>query len=597
MIIKALTEYYERKSLDQESGISPEGFEMKELPFLIVIDKEGEFMYIEDTREKAGNRLVGKQFLVPRSEVRTGSKSFEKTFILWDHIGYVLGVSRSELPKDKERASLQHNTWMNKLKDLSKAIPDDTAIHAMINFYSKKNVSKVLSTEQFKDIEKIPGCNVSFRLNDDFVPVPCRVSIKKYILNQLSSEKNEGEAYGTCIITGKKGPIARIHGKTPINKESNSLIGFQKGSGYDSYGKEQGFNAPIVRSTEFAYVTALNLLLKSKAQRIHVGDMSTVFWSKKPNAAETRFESYFMEPEKDDPDTGTSIVKALFMSIQSGAILRSEDKNTCYVLGLAPSSARISVKLWEEMDVLEFSKRIANYFEDFTIIREPNQPEYYSIKRILQSISPEEKVENIRTAIAGDMMRSILSGTPYPRLLLQSALNRIQADVKYRVTRIRAASIKAYLNRYYRFYPNSKVRVLCLSLDKDQTSIGYQLGRLFAVLERIQEASSNDLNTTIRDRYYGAACISPVVVFPTLLRLKNHHLSKITKPGTIIFFESLLGEIMDKINDLPDNLSIHEQGFFAVGYYHQRQDFYKKASNEENADASEKVNDYEEGVI
>lgn len=591
MIIKALAEYYERKYLDPESGISPEGFETKELPFLIVIDKDGELLYVEDTREKVGNRLVGKKYLVPRSDVRTGSKSFEKTFILWDHIGYVLGVTRSERPQDKKRSSLQHNTWMNKLEELSKAVPDDPAIHAIIKFYSKNGISKVLSTDQFRDIEKIPGCNISFRLNDDLKPTPCRESVRNYVLNQLEIEKNEAETYGTCIITGKKGPIARIHGKTPINKDSNSLIGFQKGSGYDSYGKEQGFNAPIIKSTEFAYVTALNLLLKSNAQRIHVGDMSTVFWAKKPNAAETYFESYFMEPERDDPDTGTSIVKALFMSIQSGAILRSEDKNKCYVLGLAPSSARISVKLWEEMDVLEFSKRIADYFEDFTIIREPNQPEYYSIRRILQSISPEEKVENIRSAVAGDMMRSILSGTPYPRLLLQSALNRIQADVKYRVIRIRAATIKAYLNRYYRFYPNNNVRVLYLGLDKEQTSIGYQLGRLFAVLERIQEASSNDLNTTIRDRYYGAACISPVVVFPTLLRLKNHHLSKITKPGTIIFFERVLGEIIDKINDFPDNLPIHEQGFFAVGYYHQRQDFYKKASNEENIDVSERVND------
>ena len=68
MILQALKEYYDRKAADPESGIAPEGFEKKELQFLIVINEDGEFVNIEDTREKVGTRLVAKSFLLPRSK-------------------------------------------------------------------------------------------------------------------------------------------------------------------------------------------------------------------------------------------------------------------------------------------------------------------------------------------------------------------------------------------------------------------------------------------------------------------------------------------------------------------------------------------------
>lgn len=115
-----------------------------------------------------------------------------------------------------------------------------------------------------------------------------------------------------------------------------------------------------------------------------------------------------------------------------------------------------------------------------------------------------------------------------------------------------------------------------MSLDTSQQSTGYQLGRLFAALEKIQEESSPGLNATIRERFYGAACASPVTVFANLLRLKNHHLAKMDNKGRVVNFERLLGEIVGRFNDFPAHLDLHEQGRFAIGYYHQRQDFFTK---------------------
>lgn len=180
-------------------------------------------------------------------------------------------------------------------------------------------------------------------------------------------------------------------------------------------------------------------------------------------------------------------------------------------------------------------------------------------------------------------MRSILSGTPYPATLLQAALRRIRSDTKERVKPVRAALIKAYLNRFYHFYPSDTFKEVSELLDVNQPSVGYQLGRLFATLEKIQEEASPGINATIKERFYGAACATPVTVFPNLLRLKVHHAAKLDHKGRVVEFERLLGEIMGNLKDFPSHLDIHQQGLFALGYYHQRQAFFQTKNRIENA--------------
>ena len=112
-------------------------------------------------------------------------------------------------------------------------------------------------------------------------------------------------------------------------------------------------------------------------------------------------------------------------------------------------------------------------------------------------------------------------------------------------------------------------------LDLANTNPGYRMGRLFAALEKIQQEASPDLNATIRDRYYGAASSTPVAVFTTLLRLKNAHLKKLSIERAM-WFEKLLGEILNPVADFPKNMPLPDQGRFALGYYHQRQAFFTK---------------------
>jgi CRISPR-associated protein Csd1 len=579
MILQALKEYYDRKVADPDSDIAHEGFEHKQIPFLIVIDKNGTFINLEDTREIDGKRAIAKTFLVPRSKSRSGSRSYETTFLLWDHIGYLF-----QYPEDDKKAKNQHQAWLRSLSELPGELKTNQGISAIIKFYESSGIEQVKKHPLWVECTKTLSCNMTFKLAGEVMPIPCSLVVQEYINKtvQSSPENIEGEqeekVFGRCLVTGEFAEIARVHSDTRISKDSKKLVGFQRNSGYDSYGKEQGYNAPVGKAAEFAYTTALNTLLKSSS-RILVGDAVTVFWSEKSSDFAEQFTNFFNEPPKDNPDRGVDAVRSLLKSLETGALYTKDDQKF-YVLGLAPNSARIAIRFWIIDTIASMAKKIAQHFADLRIVHGPKDRDVFSLFRLLVSIAVLGKSENIAPNLAGETMRAILSGLPYPQILLQTAVRRIRAE--HEITYIRAALIKACINRTVRYKNPSIKEELKMSLDESNKNIGYRLGRLFAALEKIQKDANPGINATIRDRFYGAASGTPVVVFGNLMRLKNHHLAKFDNPGHRVFFEKLLGEIMEGVDAktaFPSHLSLDDQGRFAVGYYHQMQAFYTKKSN------------------
>ena len=331
------------------------------------------------------------------------------------------------------------------------------------------------------------------------------------------------------------------------------------------------------KAAAFAYTTALNhLLAKGSRQRIQVGDASTVFWAEAPHEFETALADLFGEPPKDDPDRGTDALRALYRAVETGRFAVGSDDTRFYVLGLAPNAARIAVRFWETAPAIELARRIRQHFEDIAVACSPRDPEHLSLFRLLAATAVQGKADNIPPHLGGEVMRAILEGLPYPATLLNAAVQRCRAEQQ--VSYPRAAAIKGWLNRdaRRRHLPQEEFPPM---LDPAHQSAAYRLGRLFAVLEKIQEEASPGLNATIRDRYYGAASSTPAAVFATLLRLKNHHLGKL-HAGRAVQMEKLIGEIMAGIDDIPGHLSLPDQGRFALGYYHQRQAFFRKHAAE-----------------
>lgn len=566
MILQALKEYYDRKAADPESGIAPEGWEKKEIAYVIVINKEGKLIQIEDTLEPDGKKKKAKSFIVPQGVKRASGIAAN---LLWDNIGYVLGIDTKGKP---ERAIEQKSAFIKKIEDEIGLIDE---IKPLIMFLQTITIQELERMSLWNDLVSSTS-NISFRMNFENNLIFENKIIRDAINENLKKESEQS----VCLVTGKKDSIATLHvaikGVWGAQSSGANIVSFNLPA-FRSFNKEQGYNAPIGDNCAFAYTTALNTLLeKDSRQRLQIGDASTVFWSEKKSTFENNFSMFFSEPPKDNPNEGTEKIRELYKSVQTGAFINSSDNSRFYVLGLSPNAARISVRFWQVGTVAEFAERIITHFDDLAITKPPKEPEYYSILRLLGNITLQDKIENLPPNIVGDFMRAILNGTAYPATLLQAALRRIHNDTENRVKPVRAALIKAYLNRYHRIHTNPNHKEITMSLDTNQPSVGYQLGRLFAALEKIQEEANPGLNATIRERYYGSACASPVTVFANLMRLKNHHLAKMENRGRVINFETLLGEIMRKLTDFPAHLDLHEQGRFAIGYYHQRQEFFTK---------------------
>jgi CRISPR-associated protein Csd1 len=589
MILQALKGYYDRKAADPEGGIAPEGWEWKEIPFIIVLDKKGAFIQFEDTREGEGTKKRGKVFLVPQGVKKTSGIAAN---LLWDTANYVLGIVNveglGEVEKKRKLSKVpeQKKAFADRIEN---ELPNTPGKSALLQFLSAADLSALEKAPQYEDIIKT-NPNISFRFDGEFELYCQSEEIKK----ALTAKADTKEPDGLCLVSGEVDRISTLHTaiKGVWNAQSSgaNVVSFNLPA-FRSFGKDQGYNAPVGETAMFAYTTALNSLLsRDSPQRMQIGDASTVFWSANKTQFEEAFRYFFDEP-KDDPDAGTRCIKNLFDSPKTGGYVEDSGDEKFYVLGLAPNAARIAVRFWRQGTVGEFADTIRQHFEDLAIGKPKGEPEYYSLWRLLVNTAVQDKSDNIPPNIAGDFMRSILDGTPYPATLLQAVLRRIRSDTENRVKPVRAALIKAYLNRYEREYGHDKFdyKELTMDLDTGQTSTGYRLGRLFAVLEKIQEEANPGINATIRERYYGAACGSPVTVFPTLMRLKNHHLAKMENKGRVINFERLIGEILAKpFNDFPPHFSLHEQGKFAIGYYHQRQDFFTSKKGESNN--SEKTN-------
>jgi len=589
MILQALYEYYQKKD-----DIAPEGLEKKGIPFIIVIDSLGHFVRLEDTREGEGRGKQAKVFLVPRGENRAGPSAWKVAYLLWDHLGYVLGQARSETNSDKELARKQHESFVNLIQNLPKGIKESSHISPVVKFYENHEEDKVIQSEGFEECVKIAGCNLMFRIEGDFkMPTedPVIINHSRNFDSAMGESGNEEDGAiegveGICSVTGERGPIARKHSRTPINKDTKSLVAIQRNSGYDSYGKEQAYNCSVGKKAEFFYTTALNALLNSEPNRIQFGNDKLVFWAQKSDSIfQKNVKSFFFSSgkKKDDPDQGVADAKSSLQAILSG-IPPDELPTRFYILGLSPNSARIAVRYWHQDTIGSFCSHMQQHFQDLEVTAPSFDVCRLSLQYLLGSlIRDRAKPEDLPPHLMGEMMSAVIEGLPYPETMLHQCMRRIRAEhfddshpSKYDPEgRIRAAILKAYINRKSRLTNTKNEKEITVALDPDNLNQGYRLGRLFAVLEKIQEDANPGIKATIRDRFYGAASTSPISVFPLILnKLTPHHLSKLKaeRPGLQIFDEKWLTEIMAGVPiDWSSHLAMDDQARFAVGYYHQRQ--------------------------
>ena len=601
MILQALNDYYRRKCDDADPAqhLPAFGLEQKEIPFVLEVTTDGKLIQLVDTRTlNEKKKKIGQNFRVPQGVKRASGVAAN---LLWDSAEYVLGVPDSKKledskrkkkePEYRERLQTMQKEFLNRIHALPEFALQDVGVKAVCLFLSSNAGVQLESQALWAEVLEINPV-MSFRLLGDVNLVCQRPAVVKAVLNVTI---DADARLAMCLVSGDIAPVQRLHtaikGVWGAQSWGANIISFNARA-FESYGKteRQGENAPVGQAAAFAYTTALNhLLRKGSNQRIQVGDASTVFWADRNSEFESVVADIFGDPPKDDADRSAHAVQALFSAIQSGKQGGLNEGNRFHVLGLAPNAARISIRFYHCLPLAELGERISQHFKDLEIARGLYDPQYPSLKRLLQAVclanrsQPHGDIERLPPNLGGAIVNTVFAGpdVPYPSLWLNAAVGRCRAEQN--VNYFRAAAIKACLNRQIRRSsstpPNpSHEKEFLPMLDPNNISPAYRLGRLFAALERIQESSAGGpgkLNSTIRDRYYGAASSTPVAVFTTLLRLKNAHLKKLSVSQSV-WFEKLLGEILDSVTDFPKHLSLPDQGRFALGYYHQRQDFFTR---------------------
>lgn len=560
MILKALYDYYQRSGED----VAPLGLEYKQIGFIIVLDKDGHFLRFEDRRL---DKKSAQQFLVMKS---VGRSSAPVANYLYDNSQYVFGYSDKG---DLDSMRKYFDTFKSKVAEIYGMYSENKAIQAVYAFYQQEPSAMVEAMQQdalWDDIAK--NLNKKYSTFSFLIDGDTEIVASKRDLMNLATPEDTVEGK-FCLVTGKHSKTVEVTTATmiPGSQATAKLVAFQVNSGYDSYGKTKGNNAPISEDAEFAYTTALNHMLRPDSHnKFMVGNRTFLFWaSSASQAAKESEDSLFAllgrpETDDDDPNRRIELVRSTFMAIYNGK-LSADNDDKFYILGLAPNSARIAVVYWSEMPLRDFAGVISRHFEDMEMvdIRKEKKP-YVGLHSILGSVTLGGKSSDAIPNMPDAVVKSIFQGLPYPISLFQACLRRVRAEQSINI--VRAAIMKAYLNRLN----DNNYKNIESMLDKENNNQGYLCGRLFAVLENLQYAANKQ--DSIRSSYMNAASSTPAAVFSTILKLSNSHYGKLSKEnkGLAVFFDNQKKEIMAMIQDFPTTLDLGDQGRFFLGYYHQK---------------------------
>ncbi|MFA6433840.1 MAG: type I-C CRISPR-associated protein Cas8c/Csd1 [Elusimicrobiales bacterium] len=460
-----MKEYYDRKAINPESHMAPDGFEWKEIPYIIILDKKGEPINIESTWEGEGKAKRAKSFLVPQAVKKSVNIAAN---YFWDNPEYALGVNLKQ--RTPARILEMHKKFVKRIEDL-KEIADE-GLQALKLFNALPDKAIVLKDVAAKnpsmdaalaDLMET-GRNLSFRLAGDTRLIVEREAVHNAIKTAPTDSMDANNRI--CLVTGQKAKPSRLHppikGVWGAQTMGANIVSFNLDA-FNSYGKKQGTNAPIGEPAVFAYTTALNYLLgKDSKQRIQVGGATTVFWAEKASSLEKDFADFFNLPPKEDPDRGARAVESFLCSVENGTFHSDEGKARFYILGLAPNASRLAVRFWINNTVGGVSEKIARHFKDMELVHGPKESGILPIFRLLVSTAAAGKAENIPPNLAGETMRAIFEGLPYPRTLLQAAIRRIRAE--HDITPPRAALIKASINRFVRYQNQDDKEDLKVSL-------------------------------------------------------------------------------------------------------------------------------------
>lgn len=623
MILQALVRCYE--ALAERGELEKPGWSPVKVSWGLELDVDGQVKSLlplgsMDAKSKQFSRTM----TLPN---KLKSTSRASSNFLWDNSEYILGLGKKENTTEK---NFQACVWRHQeiLKDVKH--PFAQAIVKFFDGWKPENSfeNPIIKTN-IKEL--IKGGNIVFAMEDSNeklqfahdVPEIRRAWDETYI-------SMGNEEVGRCLVTGEKTPIAILHpsisGVYGAKSFGALLVSFNMEAS-ESYGKEQGRNAPVGKYAAFAYGAALNYMVGHADFHGRLGDTTLVYWAE---GAEPAYGSAFMAMMGMGGDDKNEITQkelsGLLTALCQGNTVKWENvplnpKNRFYILGLAPNASRLSVRFFLQNSFDEFAQNYQKHQDDLkivhsasderetlsmwallgeTVVKKNNKPpksQRQLVEEIKETaIKNPNKPPKFQRQLVEEMLNAILTGSPYPSTLFTQVEIRIRAEKE--INRGKAAIIKAYLRRnvveQQRKNAHVYEEVLDVELNISKTTyLPYRLGRLFAVLEALQLEAFRDgnnkdskPNTTIKDQFFSSACATPVVAFPMIVDRAQKYLRKLkakNKEGLARYYSSMMDEIIGDFGEsYPAHLSLEDQGIFQIGYYHQRQRMYAKKEEKDN---------------
>lgn len=588
MILQALTAYYEQ--LVRQGKLSAPGWDDSfKVSYELRLNDAGQLLRVVPllTEKTVGKKTV----LAPRAmrvPAHVKRASGIAANFLCDNSTYLLGADE----KGKPERSTDCFKACAKLHHAILDGVDSPAARALLAYFDSWDPAQAaahpLLAEQWKEITGNANLIFGYEAADHSHSF---VNDDPAIQNAWQAHYNDRSAdsdMGQCLITGKYAPIERTHpnisGVPGAQSSGAALVSFNAPA-FCSYGHEQGENAPVSKYAAFAYTTALNRLLADRNHCKHVGDTTILCWAENAEPVYQDAMSMFLFGADGAAGIQESDVQAALKRLSAGQTVPFLEKELSpdqhfYLLGLAPNAARLSVRFFLRDTFGSFAQNLQKHAEEMEI--DCSEKEKFRTLPIWAVVNETTRTVPGQPAkpspqLAGDLLRAVLTGGRYPATLLNGVTLRIRAEQN--VTRGRAAVIKAYYLRNYPTELNKEVYTVSLN---ETTNVPYLLGRLFSVLEAVQKAANPGINTTIKDRYFNAACATPGMAFPTLLRLSQKHLRKLND-GLATYYDNQITELMAQLPEsgFPARLSLPDQGKFAIGYYHQTQKRFAKKNEEE----------------
>lgn len=603
MILQSLYGYYQQLQENDEGQIPKQGYSSADVSFEVHLDEEGRVVEVLPYVNEKGKTLK-RTLIVPEQPKRSSKIT---PYFLCDKADYLFGSAISMRQACREAMQALWREVLASTTELSPT-PEQRALANFVEWDEEQ------LTEQ---LNRVLDEDVRLSLMAGGLGVLKFMPTGQYFHNlgtmQAAWERHQeggsqSESFETrqiCLVSGKSVPaneIARLHPniKNVIGAQSSgaAIVSFNKDS-FLSYGKEQSYNAPTSKEAADAYGYVLNRLLADPKHRVRMNDMTLVFWAESTLDHEQLFLASLMQDDSygdldsseqaPDPESIRERVKSAVNRARNGQEFSDtfsdlNQETTFYMIGISPNAARLSIRYFYKGTLGEIGERVWQHYKDLAITGLDRTP---TARQLLRELAVGHEWSNIPPNMEGQMLRSILQGLPYSKAVFAQLMSRIRADSDeprkglYKIGSVRAAMIKAYLLRAYRGNPNKNWEgELSVAENKESTNDAYNLGRLFACLEKTQaSALGSGINATIRDRFWGAASASPATVFPRLLNLAQHHISKDEKWG--FSNNRLIHEVMGSLPErFPKRLTLEEQGMFAIGYYHKRQSLFTSTKSE-----------------